>query len=91
MLNSYSKYKGTDTTISEKGSPEGVINSARITTAQIACLRKRLSNSRFTTPIADRTAIKVGNSNTRPKVRIVEVNSEIYELRENVLGTSGLT
>ena len=50
-----------------------------------------LSLSLVTTPKADRITTRVGNSKTIPKVRIVEVKREIYELNEKVFGTSGLT
>ena len=91
MLNSYNIYSGTVTTSKENGSPEGVINAASMTTAQIACLRYCLKPSRVTIPSADKIAMSVGNSNTTPKISTVPVNKDIYELRENVLGTSGVT
>ena len=76
---------------SENGSPDGVISAARITTAHTACLRYVWSMSRVTIPSADQMAMTVGKSNTSPKGIMVEVNKDIYELRENVFGTSGLT
>ena len=39
----------------------------------------------------DSTATTVGNSNTMPKISTIEVNSDMYEVSENVLGISGLT
>ena len=91
MLNSYSMYSGTETTISEKGSPDGVMTAARMSTAQIAYLLNDFSISLVITPSDDITATTVGNSNTIPKVSTREVNSDIYEVRENVFGISGLT
>ena len=91
MLNSYSIYKGIDTTISENGSPEGVINAASINTTQTACLLNDFRVSLDITPREDRTATIVGNSNTIPKISTIDVNIEMYEVNENVFGTSGLT
>ena len=91
MLNSYSKYKGIDTTISENGSPEGVINAASINTTQTACLLNDFSVSLDNTPRADSAATTVGNSKTIPKISTIDVNIEMYEVNENVFGTSGLT
>ena len=91
MLNSYSIYNGTDTTISENGSPEGVITAAKIKTPQIACLLKVLRVSLCRIPNADRAKATVGNSNTMPNISTIEVNIEIYEVSENVFAISGLT
>ena len=44
-----------------------------------------------TIPMADKAAITVGNSNTIPNVSIIDMNNDIYEEREKVFGTSGLT
>jgi hypothetical protein len=90
-LNSYRRYRGTDTTRREKGSPDGVMTAARTTTTQIAWRLKPLNDSRVTIPRAESTAMIVGNSNTIPNVSIIDMNSEIYEDSENVFGTSGLT
>ena len=91
MLNSYSIYKGTDTTISENGSPDGVIIAASISTAHIACLLNDFNVSFDSTPMADKATATVGNSNTMPKISTIEVNIEMYEVSENVFVTSGLT
>ena len=91
ILNSYNIYKGTETTISENGSPDGVIMAANINTAQIACLLKDFNTFLDNTPKADRTATTVGNSKTIPKVNTIEVNIDMYEVNENVFSTSGLT
>ena len=91
MLNSYSRYNGTDTTIRENGSPEGVITAAKIRTAHIACLLKDFRVSLWRIPIADNAKAIVGNSNTMPKMSTIEVNIDIYELSENVFAMSGLT
>ena len=91
MLNSYSIYKGTDTTISENGSPDGVMTAASIMTAQIACLLYVFNVSLEITPRADNAKATVGNSNTIPKISTIDVNIEIYEVSENVFGISGLT
>ena len=91
MLNSYSIYNGTDTTIRENGSPEGVIIAARIKTPQTACLLKAFRVSLCRIPKADRAKATVGNSNTMPKISTIEVNIEIYEVSENVFAMSGLT
>ena len=90
-LNSYNRYNGTDTTIREKGSPDGVITAARISTTHTACFLKDASISLVRIPIADNAATTVGNSNTIPKVSTKDVNSEMYDVSENVLGMSGLT
>ena len=91
MLNSYSIYNGTDTTISEKGSPDGVIIAAIMSTAHIACLLNDFKVSLESTPKADKATATVGNSNTIPKISTIDVNIDIYELNENVFITSGLT
>ena len=91
MLNSYSIYKGIDTTISENGSPEGVITAARISTAHIACLLKDFRVSLESTPKADKATATVGNSNTIPNISTIDVNIEMYDVSENVFGISGLT
>lgn len=91
MLNSYSIYKGIDTTISEKGSPDGVMTAANISTAHIACLLNDFKVSLESTPRADKATAIVGNSNTMPKISTIDVNIDIYELSENVFGISGLT
>ena len=77
MLNSYSIYKGIDTTISENGSPDGVITAARISTAHIACLLNDFNVSFESTPSAYKATATVGNSNTIPKVSTIEVKSDI--------------
>jgi hypothetical protein len=91
ILNSYKIYKGTETTISENGSPDGVIMAANISTTQIACLLKDFRTFLDNTPNADRTATTVGNSKTIPNVSTIDVNIAIYEVNENVFSTSGLT
>ena len=91
MLNSYSIYKGIDTTISENGSPEGVITAARISTAHIACLLNDFKVSFESTPRADKATATVGNSNTIPNISTIDVNIEMYDVSENVFGISGLT
>ena len=91
MLNSYSIYKGIDTTINEKGSPDGVIIAASISTAHIACLLKVFKVSLCKIPNADSANAMVGNSNTSPNISTIDVNIEIYEVRENVFSMSGLT
>ena len=91
MLNSYNIYKGTETTISEKGSPDGVITAANISTAHIACLLKDFNVSFESTPSMDKATATVGNSNTMPKISTIEVNIEMYEVSEKVFGMSGLT
>ena len=84
-------YSGTDTTISENGSPEGVITAASIKTPQMACRLKDLSVSLCRMPNADRANAIVGNSNTMPKISTIDVNIDIYEVSENVFAMSGLT
>ena len=91
MLNSYSIYKGTDTTISENGSPDGVITAARISTAHIACLLNAFNVSFESTPMDDKAAATVGNSNTIPKISTIDVNIDMYDVSEKVFGISGLT
>ena len=91
MLNSYSIYNGTETTIRENGSPEGVMTAANISTAHIACRLNVLRVSLCRIPIADSASAIVGNSNTRPKIRTIDVNIDMYELNENVFAISGLT
>ena len=77
MLNSYRRYRGTEHTIREKGSPVGVIIAASIRIMQTACLRYALRFVRVTTPSADITTITVGNSKTIPKARTVDAKREI--------------
>ena len=77
MLNSYRRYKGTDTTIRENGSPDGVITAARISTAHIACLLNDLRVSFLMMPSDERAATTVGNSNTIPNVSNIEVKSDM--------------
>ena len=91
MLNSYNMYNGTETTISENGSPDGVITAAIISTAHMACLLKDFRVSLVNRPKEDKARATVGNSNTMPKIRTIDVNMEMYELNEKVFGTSGLT
>ena len=91
MLNSYSMYNGTDTTMRENGSPEGVITAASISTAHIACLLNDLRVSFWRIPIADNANAIVGNSYTMPKMSTIDVNIEMYEVSENVFAMSGLT
>ena len=43
------------------------------------------------TPRADKATMTVGNSKTIPNVSTVDVNNEMYELSENVLGIAELT
>ena len=91
MLNSYRRYNGTDTIISENGSPDGVMTAASIRTAHIACLLKVFNVSLVIMPKEDNTTETVGNSNTMPKIKTIDVNMEMYDVNENVFGTSGLT
>ena len=91
MLNSYNIYKGTETTRSENGSPDGVITAATISTAHIACLLNDFRRSLVSRPSEDRAKAIVGNSNTIPKIMTIDVNIEIYEVNEKVFGLSGLT
>lgn len=91
MLNSYNRYNGTDTTSIEKGSPDGVITAANTTTTKIACFLNDANVSLVSTPRADKATTTVGNSNTIPNVSTVDVNNDIYEVKEKVFGTSGLT
>ena len=91
ILNSYSIYKGIETTISENGSPEGVIAAASITTAQIACLRYFVIVSFVRIPRFESKAATVGNSKTIPKVSTIDVSNEMYDESENVFGIEVLT
>ena len=91
ILNSYKIYRGTETTISENGSPDGVIIAANINTAHMACLLKVFNTFLDNTPKPDKAATIVGNSKTIPKVSTIEVNIDMYEVNENVFSTSGLT
>ena len=91
MLNSYSIYKGTDTTISENGSPDGVITAARISTAHIACLLNDFNVSFESTPRADNATATVGNSNTIPKTNTMDVRREMYEFNVKAFCISSLT
>ena len=72
MLNSYSIYKGIETTIRENGSPDGVITAANISTTHIACLLNDFRRSLVSRPSEDRAKAIVGNSNTIPKISTIE-------------------
>ena len=87
MLNSYSIYKGIDTTISENGSPEGVINAASINTTQTACLLNDFSVSLDNTPRADSATTTVGNSKTIPKINNSETIQNIDYKYQSLVNT----
>lgn len=90
MLNSYKRYKGTDTTMSENGSPEGVMIAANTRITHTACFLNDLIVALVIIPIADNVNASIGNSNTIPNVRTIAVNIEIYDDKEKVFGISGL-
>ena len=75
----------------ENGSPDGVITAASTTTAHIAWRLNFFIKDFVTIPIEDKAMTTVGNSNTIPNVMTVDNRSDIYDVSENVLGTSGLT
>ena len=76
-LNSYNIYIGKATIANENGSPDGVMMAARITTAQMACLRYFFIDSLVKTPNPDNTATNVGSSKTIPNVMAIDVNKDI--------------
>ena len=74
----------------EKGSL-GVMRAARIRITTKAIFRYPRSCFRVRIPMLESTRTTVGNSNSRPIRKTIEVNSEIYELREIVFWTVSLT
>ena len=84
-------YNGIETTIRENGSPDGVITAANINTAHMACRLNDFKVPLDSMPNDDKTTATVGNSNTMPNISTIDVNIEIYEVNEKVLGMSGLT
>ena len=90
MENSYRAYSGIESTNMENGSL-GVMKAARIRITTKADFRNPFNCFRVRMPMLERTSTTVGNSNSRPIRNTMDVNREIYELKEIVFCTVSLT